>query len=149
MADGASPNGTLNERLTETVANFQLLDPQTRLELLLDYAENLPDLPAALRAERDAGFGRVVECQSPVYLFTAVEDGRVRLHADAPPQAPTVRGFVGLLTEIVDGATPPEVAQMPDDFLYRLGIGQSLGMTRQRGLAAVLHRVKHAVADVA
>ncbi len=137
----------MTERVTEAVEMFQMLEPQTRLELLLDYADNLPDLPESLRAERDAGLGRVVECQSPVYLFTAVENGRVRLHADAPPQAPTVRGFVGLLTELVDGATAAEVAEMPDDLLYRLGIGQSLGMTRQRGLAAVLHRVKHAVED--
>lgn len=137
----------MNEKLHEAVEAFQMLDPQTRLELLLDYADDLPDLPEALRAERDAGFGRVPECQSPVYLFTAVEDGRVRLHADAPVQAPTVRGFVGLLVGLVDGATPAEVAEVPDDLLYQLGIGQALGMTRLRGLTAVLHRVKHAVAE--
>lgn len=136
----------MNEKLHETVETFQMLDPQTRLELLLDYADGLPDLPEALRAERDAGFGRVPECQSPVYLFTAVEDGRVRLHADAPVQAPTVRGFVGLLVGLVDGATPAEVAEVPDDLLYQLGIGQALGMTRLRGLTSVLHRVKHTVA---
>ena len=137
----------MNEKLHEAVEAFQMLDPQTRLELLLDYADDLPDLPEALRAERDAGFGRVPECQSPVYLFTAVEDGRVRLHADAPVQAPTVRGFVGLLVGLVDGATPAEVAEVPDDLLYQLGIGQALGMTRLRGLTAVLHRVKHAVVE--
>lgn len=143
------PNASLAERVAETAETFQMLDPQTRLELLLDYADGLPELPEALRAERDAGLGRIVECQSPVYLFTAVEDGRVRLWADAPVQAPTVRGFAGLLTELVDGAPTSDIADLPDDLLYRLGIGQSLGMTRQRGLAAVLHRVKHAVADTA
>lgn len=137
----------VDKRVAEAVETFQMLDPQTRLELLLDYADGLPDLPEALRAERDAGLGRVPECQSPVYLFTATEDGRVRLHADAPVQAPTVRGFVGLLVGLVDGATPAEVAALPDDLLQRLGIGQALGMTRQRGLTAVLHRVKHAVAE--
>ena len=139
----------MNEKLQETVENFQMLDPQLRLEMLLDYANALPPLPERLHAQRDAGLGRVVECQSPVYLFTAVDDGTVRLFADVPEQAPTVRGFVSLLVDALDGASPDEVAAVPDDLLRQLGIAQTLGMTRQRGLGAVLHRIKHAVAEAA
>lgn len=145
----------MNEKLHETVETFQMLDPQLRLEMLLDYANNLPPLPERLHAQRDAGLGRVVECQSPVFLYTAVEPGgnggrgTVRIWADVPEQAPTVRGFVSLLVEALDGATPEEVAATPDDLLQRIGIGQSLGMTRQRGLSAVLQRIKHAVAEAA
>jgi cysteine desulfuration protein SufE len=91
----------------------------------------------------------VVECQSPVFLYTDVEDGKTRIWAYAPEQAPTVRGFVSLLVDTLDGAPPAEVAATPDDLLQRIGIGQSLGMTRQRGLSAVLHRIKHAVAEKA
>jgi cysteine desulfuration protein SufE len=139
----------MNEKLTETVETFQMLDPQLRLEMLLDFARNLPPLPERLHAQRDAGLGRVVECQSPVFLYTAVEDGAARIWADVPEQAPTVRGFVSLLVDALDGAPPAEVAAVPDDLLQRLGIAQTLGMTRQRGLGAVLHRVKHAVAQAA
>jgi cysteine desulfuration protein SufE len=91
----------------------------------------------------------VVECQSPVFLYTDVEDDTVRIWAYAPEQAPTVRGFVSLLVEALDGATPAEVADTPDDLLRQIGIGPSLGMTRQRGLHAVLQRIKHAVAEQA
>ena len=139
----------MNEKLQEAVENFQMLDPQLRLEMLLDYANALPPLPERLHAQRDAGLGRVVECQSPVYLFTSVDDGTVRLFADVPEQAPTVRGFVSLLVDALDGAPPAEVAAVPDDLLRQLGIAQTLGMTRQRGLGAVLHRIKHAVAEAA
>lgn len=137
----------MNEKLTETVETFQMLDPHLRLEMLLDYANALPPLPDHLHAERDAGLGRVVECQSPVYLFTSVEDDTVRLFADVPEQAPTARGYVSLLVDALDGATPAEVAAVPDDLLRQLGLAQSLGMTRQRGLGAVLYRIKHAVAE--
>ena len=139
----------MNAKLQETVETFQMLEPQLRLEMLLDYANNLPPLPERLHEARDAGLGRVVECQSPVFLYTDVEDGTARIWADVPEQAPTVRGFVSLLVDALDGAPPAEVAATPDDLLQRIGIGQSLGMTRQRGLSAVLHRIKHAVAEKA
>jgi cysteine desulfuration protein SufE len=145
----------MNEKLQETVETFQMLDPQLRLEMLLDYANNLPPLPERLHEARDAGLGRVVECQSPVFLYTDVVPGEnggrdtVRIWADVPEQAPTVRGFVSLLVDALDGATPQEVAATPDDLLRQTGIGPSLGMTRQRGLQAVLHRIKHAVAEKA
>ena len=137
----------MNEKLQETVETFQMLDPQLRLEMLLDYARTLPPLPERLHEARDAGLGRVVECQSPVFLYTDVEGDTVRIWADVPEQAPTVRGFVSLLVDALDGATPQDVAATPDDLLRQTGIGPSLGMTRQRGLQAVLHRIKHAVAE--
>ena len=137
----------MNAKLQETVETFQMLEPQLRLEMLLDYANNLPPLPERLHEARDAGLGRVVECQSPVFLYTDVENDTARIWADVPEQAPTVRGFVSLLVDALDGAPPAEVAATPDDLLQRIGIGQSLGMTRQRGLSAVLHRIKHAVAE--
>lgn len=142
----------MTDRLREAVETFEALDPPMRLELLLDYANDLPALPEALHAERDAGLGRVPECQAPVYLFTRVEQNgqpRVHLYIDAPEEAPTVRGFASLLLQTLDGAAPEEVAAVPDDLLFRLGIGQALGMTRQRGLSAVLYRIKHAVAQQA
>jgi cysteine desulfuration protein SufE len=139
----------MNAKLQETVETFQMLEPQLRLEMLLDYANNLPPLPERLHEARDAGLGRVVECQSPVFLYTDVENDTARIWADVPEQAPTVRGFVSLLVDALDGAPPAEVAATPDDLLQRIGIGQSLGMTRQRGLSAVLHRIKHAVAEKA
>jgi cysteine desulfuration protein SufE len=139
----------MNAKLQETVETFQMLEPQLRLEMLLDYANNLPPLPERLHEARDAGLGRVVECQSPVFLYTDVEDDTTRIWAYAPEQAPTVRGFVSLLIDALDGAPPAEIADTPDDLLQRIGIGKSLGMTRQRGLSAVLHRIKHAVAEKA
>jgi cysteine desulfuration protein SufE len=91
---------------------------------------------------RDAGLGRVHECQSPVFLYAEAENGHVRLFADVPREAPTVRGLVGLLVEALDGATPDEIAATPDDLLHRLGIAQQLGMRRQQGFAGVLHRLR-------
>ena len=48
-----------------------------------------------------------------------------------------------------DGATPAEVAAIPDDLLRHLGVDRLLGVQRQMGFAGVLSRLKHGVADAA
>ena len=88
-----------------------------QVELLLDHARAFPPLPERFRAARAAGVGRVTECQAEVYFFPEVADGRVRIHADIPGEAPTQRALVGILMEAYDGATPAEVAAIPDDLL--------------------------------
>jgi hypothetical protein len=55
-------------KLDEIITEFDELDYQERLELLLDFSENLPELPERFRAERDAGLGRIPECMTPVFL---------------------------------------------------------------------------------
>jgi cysteine desulfuration protein SufE len=134
--------------LSRIVPRFQNADRQTRLELLLDYANRLPDLPERYRAARDAGQNRVPECQSPVFLFLEREGEGVALQADAPREAPTVRGFVSLLSRAIRGASPAEVAALPSDLLDQLGLSEALGMTRSQGLAAVVARVKRMAAGL-
>ena len=73
----------------------------------------------------------------------------VAIHADAPIEAPTVRGFVSLLMEGLNGATVEEVLGVPNDLIDRLGLPEILGMLRVRGLNGVLHRIKAEVARAA
>ena len=94
--------------LDAIVADLKGSDRQERIDILLDFAKSLPPLPERLVAHKDASH-RVEECQSPVYLFVELEDGRVSLNADAPIEAPTVRGFVSLLLEGLNGATVEEI----------------------------------------
>jgi len=137
----------MTEALQETLDLFAGSDVETRRMLLLDYANGLPELPERYRALMEHGLGRVHECQSPVFLYPEVEDGAVRLHAYVPPESPTVRGVVSLLAQTLDGASPEAVAAVPEDLFQQMGLTDAIGLTRQRGLAAVLHRVKHAVAE--
>lgn len=133
----------MNEALDRIVRRFQTSDKQTRLELLLDYSRKLPPLPERFHAARDQGLNRVPECQSPVFLFLEREGDGVVLHADAPREAPTVRGFVSLLAKAVHGRPAAEVAELPGDILDRLGLTEALGMTRMHGLTAMVGRIRH------
>jgi cysteine desulfuration protein SufE len=136
-------------KLDEIVAEFADLEPRERLELLLEFAENLPPLPQRYRAERDAGLHRIVECQTPTFIWVELVDGHVQIFADVAPEAPTVKGFVGILVDAFNGATPETVLATPADLLQRLGLLESLGMVRMRGLAAIQHYIRECVRQAA
>ena len=137
------------ERLDEIAAEFADLEPRERLELLLDFAEHLPKVPEALLADRDTGDHRVHECMTPVYLWVVPENGQVRIHAEVAEEAPTVKGFVGILADAFSGAAPDEVLSVSPDILRRLGLIEALGMVRMRGLSAIFNRIRQAVVKMA
>jgi cysteine desulfuration protein SufE len=135
--------------LDSLIPRFKAADRETRLETLLDYSKKLPPLPERLEAAKEQGQNRVPECQTTVYLWVEVDQGRVHIYADVPREAPTVRGFIALLARSLEGATPDAVARIPLDLLDRLGLSETLGMTRTQGLTAILHRIKSSVAAAA
>jgi cysteine desulfuration protein SufE len=132
--------------LETIIPRFKAADRTTRLETLLDYSRKLPPLPERLEAEKERGEHRVHECQTPVFLWVELVDGKVHIHADVPRESPTVRGFISLLARTLEGAAPDDVARIPDDLLDQLGLSETLGMTRTQGLTAILQRIKRTVA---
>lgn len=133
--------------LDRYIKRFRASDRNTRLDTLLDLAQRLPSLPPERASERDREAHRVTECQTPVYLWVEVRGGTVQLQADVPRESPTVRGFVSLLVRALEGATPADVATLPDDLLHELGLDEALGMMRSQGLTAIVRRIKRRVAQ--
>ncbi len=131
----------MRAELETILTELKEADRQERIDLVLDFAKSLPPLPERLAAHKDAAH-RVEECQSPVYLFVERDGSHVSLFADAPIEAPTVRGFVAILLAGLNGATVEEVLQVPGDVVERCGLAEILGMLRVRGLTGVLRRLK-------
>jgi cysteine desulfuration protein SufE len=130
--------------LDAIISELSDADRQERIELLIDFAKSLPPLPERLERLKDAEH-RVEECQSPVFLFVETEADHVSIHADVPIEAPTVRGFVAILVEGLNGATVDEVLAVKGDLIERIGLPEILGMQRVRGLGGVLARLKKEV----
>lgn len=135
---------TLPATLREIVEEFRLAAPQERLEYLLDYAMEMPDLPDFLQEKRDQ-MDQVHECQTPVFVFTEVEDGAVRFYIDVPRESPTVRGYAAIVSEGLNGATPDEVLSTPDDVHMLLGLHEAISHMRLRGLHALMGYLKRQV----
>ncbi len=132
--------------LQQIADEFAALEPAQRLELLLEFSNDLPALPERL-AKHPELLEPVPECQSPIFLAVEVgDDGRVRLHFSAPPEAPTTRGFAGILHEGLDGLSPAEVLAVPDDLPNRLSLTEQVSPLRLRGMAGMLARIKGQVA---
>ena len=82
----------------------------------------------------------------PVFLATEVgDDGAVTIHFDAPPEAPTTRGFAGILSEGLNGAPAADVLAVPNGFYSALGLDRVVSPLRLRGISAILARLKRQV----
>ena len=136
---------SLPGRLQEIVDEFAGLPPELRLEALLDYSRRVPPLPPRLAGHRDA-MEQVPECQTPFFLAAEVgDDDAVTIHFDAPPEAPTTRGFAGILSEGLNGAAAAEVLAVPNGFYTELGLDRVVSPLRLRGISAILARLKRQV----
>lgn len=126
--------------LAEVVSEFGEVSGQDKLKLLLEFAEELPPLPADLE---EAAMEPVPECQSPLFLHVdAADRERVRLYFSAPPEAPTTRGFASILATGLDGQPAADILAVPDDFYAELGLAKLISPLRLRGMSAMLTRIK-------
>lgn len=133
---------TLPAAFADIRDDFLAIPESERLTLLLEFANELPDLPERYTDHPDL-LERVIECQSPVYLFTEVDDdGRVHLHATAPREAPTTRGFASILSQGIEGASVEELLAIPDDVPFDLGLTKVVSPLRLRGMVGMLGRTK-------
>jgi cysteine desulfuration protein SufE len=140
-------SATLPDSLAEIKTDFTELGIKDRLQLLLEFSNELPELPAAYVDHPDL-FERVEECQSPVFIFVDVDAAKtVRLYATAPEEAPTTRGFASILVQGLSGLSVDEVLAVPDDYPSDLGLTEAVSPLRIRGMTAMLGRIKRQVRE--
>lgn len=130
--------------LQDIIREFRDAAANERIDYMVDFSENLPDLPDRLLAHREA-MEQVHECQTPVFLHTEVEEGRVQFFFDVPRESPTVRGYASILAEGLNGATVAHVLATPDEVYRLLGLHEVVSHLRLRGLHALMGYMKRQV----
>lgn len=129
--------------LKDIIDEFAAMPREMRLPLLLDYANGLPPLPAGFDSSE---LQRVEECQTPFFVAAEVDaERRVRLFFDAPPEAPTTRGYAGVLHAGLDGAGVDDVLGTPASFFTGMGLTELVSPLRLRGMGAILAGIKRQV----
>ncbi|MEB4616189.1 SufE family protein, partial [Leucobacter sp. M11] len=139
--------------LDEIRAEFLELEQKDRLLLLLEFSDELPDLPQRYVDHPDL-MERVEECQAPVFIFAEVgaetEPGAghpFALFATAPAEAPTTRGFASILVQGLSPLSAEEVLALPVDFPFQLGLTEAVSPLRMRGMVGMLTRIKRLVSE--
>lgn len=131
--------------LAEIITDFATMPASERLPLLLEFSDGLPDLPARY-AEHPELLEAVPECQSPIFLAVEMDDplpsAPVRIFFSAPAEAPTTRGFAGILAEGLAGLSAAEILEVPDDLPLRLSLTEQVSPLRLRGMSGMLARIK-------
>jgi cysteine desulfuration protein SufE len=128
-------------QLGEIIEDFQWSEGSEKLELLLQYAEELPPLPDRYLDKAQA-MEPVEECMTPVFLQSELQDGQMVFYIDVPPSSPTVRGFASILIKGMEGLSPEEVLKVPANFFELMGLDKVLTHQRLNGISAILAHMK-------
>lgn len=133
--------------LAEIREEFLELEEPDRLQLLLEYSQDLPAVPQRY-ADHPELTERVAECQSPVYIVVEVDEHDVvTMHATAPPEAPTTRGFASILAHGLSGLAADDVLAVPDDYPQSIGLTRAVSPLRIAGMTGMLLRVQRQVRE--
>jgi len=127
------------EDIVETIAFFD--DWEDRYRYIIDLGRSLPVMPEELRREERLVRG----CQSQVWLYSVVRDGRLYFAVDS--DALIVRGLIALLLAAFNGRTPREIRDYDvEGYFARLDLLKHLSPTRGNGLRAMVQRMRDAAA---
>ncbi len=121
----------------EIVEEFAFFDDWTeRYKYIIDLGRALPPMEDSVKTEAN----KVRGCQSQVWLFGDLEDGRVLFQADS--DAMIVRGLAALILRFYSGRTPDEILAAEPEFIEKIGMSEHLSMTRANGLRAMVKQIK-------
>jgi cysteine desulfuration protein SufE len=135
---------TIAEKEAALFERFGLIpDSQERLSAVVHWASRTPRLPLELRHPGN----RVPGCVSPVWMVVDSDGGKIRIRWDA--DSPIVKGLLGLLCEVYDGAPLAEVVANETDIFEKIGLLRDLSTTRRNGMASARWRLREIAAGLA
>ncbi|WP_019009804.1 SufE family protein [Deinococcus aquatilis] len=143
-ADSTPPTAPLPEKLQSIVDLFRRAPKPLRLQALLEYSRKLPPLPQEY-IDHPEFLQPVPECASPFFLVTKEEGSGVQMFFKVPEEAPTVRGYAGILSEALNGESAETILSVPDQFYMDMGLTELITPMRLRGMGAILMRLKRDV----
>lgn len=134
------------EKLTNTLDALDLIEDRSeRIQMLIDVANRFREVPPEIAHRPFPKEAQVPACESEAYVFTEERpDGTLQYHfAVENPQGLSAKAMAVLLNDTLSGAPPEQVAQVPQDIVYRvfgreLSMGKSMGLMSMVGMVAAL-----------
>lgn len=129
---------TIADIENEIVEEFSLFDDwMDKYEHLISLGKSLPLVEEQYKTDEYTVKG----CQSKVWLFAALQDGKVIYTADS--DAIITKGIIALLVRVLSGRTPAEILQANLAFIDEIGLKEHLSPTRSNGLVSMVRQMKN------
>lgn len=128
---------TIEEIQNDLIADFEMFtDWADKYEYIIDMGKSLSPISSAMKIDDNIIKG----CQSRVWLVANYENGLIHFQADS--DAIITKGLVGMLTKVLSGHTPNEIAAANLFFMEKIGLQEHLSPTRANGLLAMVKQMK-------
>ena len=116
--------------------NLKMLEGTDRLQYLVDKAKEVEPLPDAAKIEQN----RIHGCASKLWIIGGADtENKMRYQVDG--DAFITKGTAKVVTDIVNGESQKEDANLKVEDFTELGIKELLTMQRQNGLGQLISRI--------
>ncbi|HXW07706.1 MAG TPA: SufE family protein [Vicinamibacterales bacterium] len=118
-------------------------DPADRTSLLLSYADQFREVPAAVATRPFPENNRVPQCESDAYVWAREQpDGTLQLYfAVENPSGVSARALAAILDRTLSGLPASEIATVNCDIVERI-FRQNISMGKGMGLMAMVNAVQ-------
>ncbi|MBD1431683.1 SufE family protein [Sphingobacterium sp. DN00404] len=128
---------TINQIQDELIEDFSFYqDWMEKYEYIIQLGKEVP----LIKEEYKKDDYIIKGCQSKVWLYPELRDGKVYFTADS--DAIITKGLVSLMVKVLSGHTPQEIAQADLYFIDEIGLKEHLSPTRANGLLSMVKQMK-------
>ena len=128
---------TINEIQDESIEDFAFFtDWMEKYEYIIQLGKEVPLIDEQYKTDEYIIKG----CQSKVWLFPEIKDGKVYFTADS--DAIITKGLVSLMVKVLSGHTAKEIVDADLYFVDKIGLKEHLSPTRANGLLSMIKQMK-------
>lgn len=130
------------ERLDQLIEMFQMFDPADRTNLLLSYADQFKEVPAAIAMRPFDKSHQVPQCESDAYVWARKQsDGTLKLYfAVENPSGVSAKALATILDKTLSGLPASDIATITPDIVERI-FRQNISMGKGLGLMSMVQAV--------
>ena len=131
------------EKLTEALEDFDFLDRNERVDMLIELADRFQEVPPSVATRPFEEEHRVPRCESQAFVWAEDQpDGTLKYHfAVENPQGLSAKAFAVLIDETLSGQPLEQVLEVPGEIVFTL-FGKDISMGKGEGLTGMLSMVK-------
>jgi cysteine desulfuration protein SufE len=131
------------EKLQQLLETFEMFDPADRTSMLLSYADQFKEVPAAIAARPFSESHHVPQCESDAYVWALKQpDGTLKLYfAVENPSGVSAKALATILDKTLSGLPASEIATVNCDIVEQI-FRRNISMGKGMGLMSMVQAVQ-------